>query len=410
MARNSLFLWHRVAPLGVPASYSLEPKENKSRVKQGKAAWCLSIPKELSPTGNRQRKFFKTKKAAFAEVEQLKARKDNFGTSLASLSPARIAQAAAAFKLLDEQKIDLLDAVRSHIQAHKQRTASVPYLELFNQYLDAKQDRNPAYLRELASTRDRFPILHDRLASDITHLDLAPLLDVISPGGRNPVMRYLRAVFFFGIKRGYLTENPVARLDFAEVKRKEIETIPSDKVEAMLVHALENDLPLLPYLVFGFFAGIRPDGELQKVEWNDIKLTEGTIVIRPEVSKTNRRRFPKISANAAAWIEAYRQQGGTFEGKVAPYSDSELRARRKANWTAARVTKWIQQGMRHTFCSNWLALNKDVNELVLQSGHDSVDTMWRNYHKGVTEVEAKKFWAIMPPQTGRNIVSFTQQH
>jgi integrase len=68
----------------------------------------------------------------------------------------------------------------------------------------------------------------------------------------------------------------------------------------MLVHGLEHDLALLPYLVFGFFAGVRPDGELQKVEWSDIKLAEGTIVIRPEVSKTNRRRFPKISANAAA--------------------------------------------------------------------------------------------------------------
>ena len=52
------------------------------------------------------------------------------------------------------------------------------------------------YLRELASTRDRFPTLHDRLASDITHRDLAPLLDVISPGGRNPVMRYLRRLLF----------------------------------------------------------------------------------------------------------------------------------------------------------------------------------------------------------------------
>jgi integrase len=149
--------------------------------------------------------------------------------------------------------------------------------------------------------------------------------------------------------------------------------------------------------VFGFFAGIRPDGELQKLEWDDVKRAEGTIVIRPEVSKTNRRRFPKISANAAAWIEAYGQRGGTFEGKVAPYSDTDLRKRRKANWRAAGITKWIQQGMRHTFCSNWLAFHKDVNELVLQSGHDSVDTMWRNYHKGVTEVEAEKFWQIMPP-------------
>jgi len=41
-------------------------------------------------------------------------------------------------------------------------------------------------------------------------------------------------------------------------------------------------------------------------------------------------------------------------------------------------------------------MHKDINKLVLQSGHTSVDTMWRHYHRGTTEAEAKKFWAIMP--------------
>jgi len=45
-----------------------------------------------------------------------------------------------------------------------------------------------------------------------------------------------------------------------------------------------------------------------------------------------------------------------------------------------------------------LAMHKDINKLVLQSGHTSVDTMWRHYHRGTTEAEAKKFWAIMPPE------------
>lgn len=138
-------------------------------------------------------------------------------------------------------------------------------------------------------------------------------------------------------------------------------------------------------------------GELQKLEWNDVKLAEGTIVIRPEVSKTNRRRFPRISSNAVAWIQAYRQRGGTFEGKVSAYSGRELQEHRTANWTAGGITKWIQQGMRHTFCSNCLARHRDVNDLILQSGHDSVDTMWRNCHAGVPEAEAEKFWAITPP-------------
>jgi hypothetical protein len=31
------------------------------------------------------------------------------------------------------------------------------------------------------------------------------------------------------------------------------------------------------------------------------------------------------------------------------------------------------------------------------SGHDSVDTMWRAYHPGFPEAEAKKFWQIVPP-------------
>ena len=138
---------------------------------------------------------------------------------------------------------------------------------MFDQFLEAKADRNPKYLRELQITRNRFPRLYKRRVSDITPADLQPLLSAITPGGRNPVMRYLRAVFFFGIKRGYLLENPISKLDFAELKRKEIETISNERVEAMLNHALANDLALLPYLVIGFFAGVRPDGELQKVEW-----------------------------------------------------------------------------------------------------------------------------------------------
>jgi hypothetical protein len=64
--------------------------------------------------------------------------------------------------------------------------------------------------------------------------------------------------------------------------------------------------------------------------------------------------------------------------------------------------------MRHTFCSNWLALHKDVNELVLQSSHDSVDTMWHNYHTGVTEKEAEKFWSIRPSTDVENVIPFTQ--
>jgi integrase len=378
---------------------TLRPLKLKSRGK-----WVLNVPPELSDTGKRRQLLFTTEAAAKVESEKLKARKDNFGISLTTMTPARIAEAAEAYKLLDPIGVGLLDAVRDYVAGHKRRKESISFEALFNLFLEAKADRNPAYLRELRVTRDRDEMrnLRNRLACDIGVRDLEPILTTMTPGARNPVMRYLRAVFNYGIKRGYVTENPIARLDFAARPRQEVKTIPVEQVAGMLNHALENDLELLPFLVFGFFAGIRPEGELLELEWSDVKSDE--IVIRPEVSKTNRRRFIDLPDNAKAWLQAYADGGGVMAGKVVRYNASELRTHRRANWQASGITDWPQQGMRHTFCSCWLAVNHDVNRLVLMSGHDSVDTMWRAYHAGIPESEAKKFWNIRPPQPADNVV------
>jgi hypothetical protein len=149
--------------------------------------------------------------------------------------------------------------------------------------------------------------------------------------------------------------------------------------------------------VLGFFCGIRPEGELLKLEWRDIDWRGREVTIRPEVSKTKRRRFPKLSKNAMAWLNEYRLRGGTTEGKGVVWGKENLRHHRLANRARAGVTRWPHQGMRHSSCSYWLALHKDVNELVLQSGHNDPNTMWRHYHKGTRRAEAVKFWTINPP-------------
>jgi len=292
----------------------------------------FNVPPALSPTGRRQELFFTSKVEAAVVCEQLKARRDNFGVSLNTLTPARIAEAAEAYNLLEGMNASLLTVVRDFLHAHEVRTASVTFLVLFNQFLDAKADRNPKYLREFCITRDSFPGLHERLVSDISHFELEPLLTPISPGGRNTVMRYLRTVFNYGVKRRHMTDNPIARLDFVERPRCEVVTIPNEQVSAMLNHAFENDLNLLPFLVLGSFAGIRLEGELQELEWRDVSLTERenpALAIRPEVSKTNRRRFVDLSPNAAEWIKAFRQRGGKLEDRVSPFTPATPRVCRQ---------------------------------------------------------------------------------
>ncbi len=146
------------------------------------------------------------------------------------------------------------------------------------------------------------------------HEDIEKILSAY--GGKDAHMRYLRAVFNFAIRRKLLTENPISSMEFTERKKTEVEIIPIANVEKLLLGALQSDLELLPHFVLGFFAGIRPEGELQKVLWSDLHFDDRKIVMRPEITKKNRRRFIDIQPNALAWLQIYRELGGSMEGPV----------------------------------------------------------------------------------------------
>jgi integrase len=152
---------------------------------------------------------------------------------------------------------------------------------------------------------------------------------------RNAFQRYLRAIFNWGLKRDYCQVNPALKLEFAEVLRGETEIFEPETVQDILTDALENDLAFLPFRVLGFFCGIRPDGELLRVEWEDLHWQDKVFKLRAEITKKKRTRFVDVSQNALAWLEEYRHRGGTITGKIVPFTKHELRNRHRANW--ARV-------------------------------------------------------------------------
>src|SRR5690242_13679533 len=105
--------------------------------------WCVNVPAQLSPTGKRQQRFFATQREAQTLCDQLKTRRDNFGVTLTALSPARIAEAAECFDLLDARgsELGLLGIVKRHLAALDQRKASVTLGALFDEYSAAKAHR-----------------------------------------------------------------------------------------------------------------------------------------------------------------------------------------------------------------------------------------------------------------------------
>ena len=113
-----------VYTLPAPRAATIKPTQVKSRKDQGLNSWCLNVPADLSETGKRQRLFFESKKEATTASEQIQTRKDNFGISLSSLTPARLAEAAEAYSILDGVNVSLVSVARSYMESYKQRTAS----------------------------------------------------------------------------------------------------------------------------------------------------------------------------------------------------------------------------------------------------------------------------------------------
>jgi hypothetical protein len=140
--------------------------------------WQLYISPALSSTGKPQRLFYETKRAAETAAQLFERRQKNFGHNLSQLTPARMAIAGEAFELLgDRDDVALLEVVRAGLAHENAKTASVPFGDLFDEFLAAKAACNPKYLKELRLARARFRSFDKTLAADVQPKALSKILD-----------------------------------------------------------------------------------------------------------------------------------------------------------------------------------------------------------------------------------------
>jgi len=378
---------------------SLEPKPTT----KPHAPWVVNLPPLLSSTAKRERRYFDTKKEAKEFCAQQRIRLENYGTASTSLPAGKIEEAAAAFDKLDGTGIGLLEAVEQVLHWKRTREKSITFKSMFEAFMEAKKGkRSAAYLTALRCTLPRFAALHDRLACETTASEIEEQLTGASASVHNAFLRYLRAVFNFGIRRGWCLENPVKRIEMHSLKmRKEILT--NAQVTALLKEVCETDFELLPYHVLCLFAGIRPK-EVERLTWSNVNMEERHIEVPDEKSKTGIRRIVDMEPLLVRWLDYYVKLGGDIQNGITPMLN--LRKRLRAVRKAAGIERWPQDAPRRTFASCWLAVHSDVNKLNNSMGHTSPVMLWRHYHKAVTQKQAEAFWQIEPPKTGNKVVQF----
>ena len=376
--------------------------------------WKIDLPASLSSTGQRARYFFKSKQDAINFAEQHIVRLENYGTAgVSSLSPSQLEQAARAFDAIEPHGVTLNEVIRYWIDRRKAAEATVKFEEGFRQFeehLARKKIRgrpvSESYRRQVKYTFPRFPALHDKLLTEIDDTMIDNATDAMKPSAKNGFLRVLSAFFSWSAKvpRKWMKENPAQSVTKESVGGAEIHTFSQEETARILDACTRVDDALLPYLVLGFFAGIRPE-ELERTRWDFINIEEGAIVLPAQVTKTGARRVVEISDTLAQWLSSIIARRGIQQGPIV--STVNLRKRLRAVREEAKVT-WIQDGMRHTYASNWLAIHKDEHRLRDNLGHKSADELWDHYHKAVARREAEKFWKVLP-SAETMIIAFPQE-
>ena len=217
-------------------------------------------------------------------------------------------------------------------------------------------------------------------------------------GARNAHLAILRTAINFAIKKGYVSKNPVLSLEFAIRPKTEIKPLSNDLVEAMLRHAAEHEIGLLPYLTIGFFCGCR-EAELTKLLWSDVNLEDSHVMIRPEVSKTRRKRFPPIPANAMEWLKLNTSASMHLPSDliIAPYTFATLRNARRINFREAGGVGHIpHNAKRITFATNFISAYQDIDKLALILGHTSPEMSFGHYASNVPQSVALQDFEIRP--------------
>jgi integrase len=211
---------------------------------------------------------------------------------------------------------------------------------------------------------------------------------------RATLIRHLKVLFNFAIKRGYVTLNPFATIQSpkkaANNSREKVMTVES--VIKLLNYANDNGYkPECAALVLILFCGVRVD-EVERVSWEQVKLDENPPVIVLDETKANRRRVNAIPSNAVAWLKDLKKETGKI---VLENYEGRMRYLRKKSGVASK-----QNAARISFASYHVALHEDPAKTSLLLGHQSPALLWNTYRAMVTKAEAKRYWKIAPGYTG----------
>ena len=361
--------------------------------------------------GKRVRRYFETREAAETFIEAEQIRRENLGKRASHIDGALAEDALRASDILKPTPYTLLDAARlvahahdklephsvriddainEHAAAVERRNRSVIVNKLVDEFIENRRAKGKSeiYVRDLTTRLRRFKIaMGDRIIANITSGDVDLWIQSLNvgPQTQNNFRAVLSAMWTFAVRRGYAATNVIQLVDKTSVVRDHIPTFSVEQLTTLLAAAPPEYLPVL---VIGAFAGLRPE-EIKKLQWEDLDFQERTIRVNASAAKTRKKRFAEISDNLQAWLEPY-------VGRIGPIAPPNLQKLRRATMKVAKIEKWPQDVLRHSFASAHYAFHRDPARTAVIMGHRDQNMLLTHYRDVMKPSEAAKYWIVRP--------------
>ncbi len=193
--------------------------------------------------------------------------------------------------------------------------------------------------------------------------------------------------------REWVKENPCDGITIT-AESKEVEILTNSQVLALLEAAMKEKQKvrqvMVPYLVLGLFAGLRPE-EAQKMKWEwiaafDEEKKTAQVKVPAEISKISESRYADLSEAGWNLIKPYIKQSGPIGWSRRAFR----RIREKAGFAGL---EWPADCIRHTYASNWLALHKERSHLAEIMGN-SAAIIRRHYKRALPIKDAEAYFEI----------------
>jgi integrase len=271
---------------------------------------------------------------------------------------------------------------------------SITVADLETRFIDAKTKEGLSrfYLDDIERKMTRFS---DSFRCNIASIQPEEITQWLAKqgGGRNAnnLRASIATLFGFARDHGYLSRDKKHSAELVKKVKEKVSRIgiyTPDELHRILSKA---DARFIPSLAVAAFAGLR-SAEIFRLEWQDIKLDPGHIVVEAEKAKTASRRIVPILPALAAWLTPHKSK----DGRVAPeYQNLDNLTR---NFTAACEAVGVKpqrNGFRHSFASYRLAAVKSADQVALEMGN-SPRKLFQNYREIVTEEEARDWFDVTP--------------